>query len=49
MYPKRPAIEKGGKGEDAFAYSNTFAMVADGVGGWTNKGIDSGIFSRGLC
>lgn len=43
-------------GEDAFfmshiARSNRYVLfgIADGVGGWTESGIDPGEFSHGLC
>ena len=38
--------EKGG--EDAYLASNNFMMVADGIGGWSRQGVDSGIFSKTL-
>jgi hypothetical protein len=36
--------EKGG--EDAWVASHNLLVVADGVGGWANEGIDSGLFSK---
>lgn len=44
---------KAGKGEDAFFSvkrgRDSMAMgVADGVGDWSKKGVDAGVFSRGL-
>jgi serine/threonine protein phosphatase PrpC len=38
--------EKGG--EDAWVASHNLLVVADGVGGWANEGIDSGLFSKQL-
>ena len=38
--------EKGG--EDAWVASHNLLVVADGVGGWANRGIDSGLFSKQL-
>ena len=35
-------------GEDAAKGGNTLLVVADGVGGWANKGVDPGIFTRDL-
>ena len=46
IIPKVPALEKGGIGEDSADSSDTILTVADGVGAWTKKGIDSGIFAR---
>lgn len=48
--PKNPATEKRGLGEDSADVSpdNSVIVVADGVGSWIKKGIDSGIFSRKL-
>jgi serine/threonine protein phosphatase PrpC len=36
------------RGEDAFFTSPRALGVADGVGGWKEKGIDSGVYSRSL-
>ena len=36
-------------GEDAWVASNNLLVVADGVGGWANRGIDSGLFSKQLA
>ncbi len=33
-------------GEDAYILNPTLIGVADGVGGWANQGIDSGLFSK---
>ena len=38
--------EKGG--EDAWVASHNLLVVADGVGGWEAKGVDSGLFSKTL-
>ena len=35
-------------GEDAAMGSNELLVVADGVGGWANHGIDPGFYSRHL-
>mmetsp|Transcript_13299 Transcript_13299/g.22585 ORF Transcript_13299/g.22585 Transcript_13299/m.22585 type:complete len:153 (+) Transcript_13299:45-503(+) len=35
-------------GEDAWVAQEDFLVVADGVGGWANQGIDSGLFSKQL-
>lgn len=46
----RPHDEKVYKGgEDAFAASKTLLVVADGVGGWADHGVDPGLFSKQLC
>lgn len=45
--PHPDKIEKGG--EDAWAESSNFLIVADGVGGWADQGIDPGLFSKQLC
>ena len=39
------------RGEDAYSTSSDQCLitVADGVGGWGDQGIDSGIYSRFLC
>jgi len=36
-------------GEDAFFHDDTTLVVADGVGGWANWGVNSGDYSRSLC
>ena len=48
MIPHPKKWMKGG--EDAFEISSdgTMACVADGVGGWVKKGVDPGIYSKGL-
>ena len=35
-------------GEDAYVSRDDLIVVADGVGGWANSGIDSGLYSREL-
>ena len=35
-------------GEDAFFTSKYLLAVCDGVGGWARKGIDAGLYSKGL-
>lgn len=44
----RPSPEKETAGEDAFVGDSAHGVlgVADGVGGWSLKGVDSGVFSR---
>lgn len=45
-----PHHEKAYKGgEDAYVATNKLLVVADGVGGWADKGVDSAMFSRQLC
>jgi serine/threonine protein phosphatase PrpC len=44
-----PADEKINRaGEDAAEASEDFLVLADGVGGWANQGIDPGFYSRHL-
>ena len=47
--PHPAKIQKGG--EDAYAISknNRVITVADGVGGWSDAGIDPAKYSRELC
>lgn len=33
-------------GEDAYAISPNLIAVADGVGGWADRGVDPGLFSK---
>lgn len=35
--------------EDSLYHSNSLLIIADGVGGWKELGIDSGVYSRTLC
>lgn len=44
--PHREKMEKGG--EDAWVATSQLLVVCDGVGGWANQGIDSGLFSKQL-
>ena len=44
-----PSKENRPLGEDAWIQSQTLVAVADGVGSWTKRGHDSGIFARELC
>jgi len=44
--PKPDKIANGG--EDAFFASKSLLIVADGVGGWAEQGVDSGLYSRSL-
>ncbi|KAL8712496.1 MAG: hypothetical protein Q9220_003344 [cf. Caloplaca sp. 1 TL-2023] len=52
---KQPFTGRPASGQDAFFIStvgkgsNTAFGVADGVGGWSDSGIDSADFSHGLC
>ncbi|EGR28308.1 hypothetical protein IMG5_178880 [Ichthyophthirius multifiliis] len=36
-------------GEDAYYANSKLLAVADGVGGWARQGIDSSLYSKGLC
>lgn len=36
-------------GEDAYTTSPKLIAVADGVGGWADRGVDPGLFSKQLC
>lgn len=42
--PHDDKVYKGG--EDAWLAQNNLLVVADGVGSWAKKGIDSGLFSK---
>ena len=44
--PHIKKIKKGG--EDSHFYNETLLVVADGVGGWNNKGVDPALFSKQL-
>ena len=46
MIPHFEKKEKGG--EDAYVSTDQLIVVADGVGGWAEMGIDSGLFSKAL-
>lgn len=47
MIPHPQKVAKGG--EDAYYISSSLLIVADGVGGWNNQGIDPGLYSKFLC
>lgn len=42
--PHDDKVYKGG--EDAWCANETLIAVADGVGGWADKGVDPGLFSK---
>ena len=44
--PHITKIDKGG--EDAWIAAENLLVVADGVGGWIQHGVDSGLFSKSL-
>ncbi len=46
MIPHYTKKEKGG--EDAYVSRDDLLVVADGVGGWAESGIDPGLFSKAL-
>ena len=43
------ASKKAKGGEDACFINSTLLSVADGVGGWSEVGVDPALYSRGLC
>ena len=45
--PHKKKLLKGG--EDAFICTDELVAVADGVGGWANKGVEVAFFSREFC
>lgn len=45
--PHFEKVEKGG--EDAWVAQSDLLVVADGVGGWADQGVDAGLFSKQLC
>lgn len=47
MIPHPEKAHRGG--EDAYFNSSSMLVVADGVGGWNNHGIDPSKYSRFLC
>lgn len=47
MIPHPEKAHRGG--EDAYFNSSEMLVVADGVGGWNNQGIDPSKYSRFLC
>lgn len=47
MIPHPEKAHRGG--EDAYFNSSHMLVVADGVGGWNNQGVDPSKYSRFLC
>ena len=47
MIPHPEKAYKGG--EDAMYVSDNLLVVADGVGGWADQGVDPGLYSKKLC
>lgn len=47
MIPHPAKAHKGG--EDAIFVSDNLLVVADGVGGWADHGVDPGKYSKKLC
>lgn len=47
MIPHPEKAYKGG--EDAMYASENVLVVADGVGGWADQGVDPGLYSKKLC
>ena len=47
LIPHKDKRDKGG--EDAYVASDQLLVVADGVGGWGELGVDPGLFSKELC
>lgn len=47
MIPHPEKAYKGG--EDAMYTSDNILVVADGVGGWADQGVDPGLYSKKLC
>ena len=47
LMPHPAKKEKGG--EDAACITENIVVVADGVGGWENSGVDPAKFSREFC
>lgn len=47
MIPHPEKAYKGG--EDAMYTSDNVLVVADGVGGWADQGVDPGLYSKKLC
>lgn len=47
MIPHPEKAYKGG--EDAMFTSDNVLVVADGVGGWADQGVDPGLYSKKLC
>ena len=45
-----PHPEKKAKGgEDSIITKDNLLVIADGVGGWAQYGVDSGLYSKNLC
>jgi protein phosphatase PTC7 len=44
MIPHMDKAYRGG--EDAFYISDSLLVVADGVGGWADSGVNPGLYSR---
>jgi serine/threonine protein phosphatase PrpC len=47
IIPHPEKKEKGG--EDAACLTSHLLCVADGVGGWSYRGVDPALYSRSLC
>ena len=47
MIPHPAKAYKGG--QDAIYASKNLLVVADGVGGWADSGVDPGLYSKKLC
>lgn len=47
LIPHPDKIKKGG--EDAFFVHDNILVIADGVGGWSNRGVDPALYSKRLC
>ena len=47
MIPHPEKQYKGG--EDAILTKDNILVIADGVGGWNDHGIDAGLYSKNLC
>ena len=48
MIPETDKTKEGKSPEDSLYTSSDLLIVADGVGGWSLQGVDSGVFSREL-
>ena len=47
--PKFDKRHKGGEDGFSISASQRMIMVADGVGGWTTRGVDPGKYAKFLC
>lgn len=47
MIPHPEKVHKGG--EDAVFAHDNILVVADGVGGWADAGVDPAIYSKKMC